>query len=104
MKSEQPNRFHEPAASLPTVQSLGSSAGAMAAVGRASEHEYLDDAATAAYLKTSPRKLKDLRLRGGGPRFVRLGQSVRYRRDWCDMWAEQNAVCSTSEETGRRRT
>jgi hypothetical protein len=70
---------------------------------RPEETAYLDDVATAIYLKTTPRKLKDLRLRGGGQRFVRLGQSVRYRRDWCDLWAEQNAVSSTSEETGRRR-
>ncbi len=69
-----------------------------------SQHQYFDDAGAAEYLHTSPRKLKDLRLRGGGPRFLRLGQSVRYRRDWCDLWAEQNAVSSTSEETARRRT
>lgn len=66
--------------------------------------EYLDDDGAAVYLKTSRRRLKDLRLRGGGPRFVRLGAAVRYRRDWLNSWAEANAILSTSEEAARRRT
>jgi hypothetical protein len=68
-----------------------------------SSHQYLDEAAAADRLKSSRRRLKDLRRRGGGPPFVRLGAAVRYRTDWLDHWAEAQAVCSTSEETARRR-
>lgn len=66
---------------------------------------YFDEAGAAKYLglEGKARRLKDLRTRGGGPRYVRVGQSVRYRTDWLDAWAEQNAVCSTSQETARRR-
>jgi hypothetical protein len=64
--------------------------------------EYLDEVGAADYLKSSRRRLKDLRLRGGGPPFVRLGAAVRYRSDWLDAWAVENAVFSTSEEDGRR--
>jgi hypothetical protein len=65
--------------------------------------EYLDECGAADYLKSSRRRLKELRLRGGGPPFVRLGAAVRYRTDWLDAWAVQNAVSSTSEEAARRR-
>ena len=68
-----------------------------------SAYFYLNEAGAADYLSTTKRRLKDLRGRGGGPRFVRLGQSVRYRSDWLDDWAEKNAVSSTSEETARFR-
>jgi hypothetical protein len=70
---------------------------------RVSSHQYLDEAAAADRLNSSRRRLKDLRMRGGGPPFVRLGAAVRYRTDWLDHWAEAQAVCSTSEETARRR-
>lgn len=101
MKLEQSGRHSNPVPP-PTALAVGSPA-AIATAQPSGDREYLDDVATADYLKTTPRKLKELRLRGGGPRFVRLGQSCRYRRDWCDQWAEQNAVSSTSEETARRR-
>lgn len=65
--------------------------------------KYLDEARAADYLLSSRRRLKDLRLRGGGPPFVRLGAAVRYRTDWLDRWAVENAVSSTSEEAARRR-
>lgn len=70
----------------------------------AREIEYLDEGQAAHYLKTNRRRLKELRLRGGGPPFVRLGASVRYRTDWLNSWAEANAVASTSEEAARRRS
>src|SRR5262249_38734562 len=49
------------------------------------------------------RRLKDLRLKGGGPPYVRLGAAGPYRTDWLDKWAEENRVASTSEEAARRR-
>lgn len=64
---------------------------------------YFDTPGAADRLGCSTRTLETLRGQGGGPRFVRLGRAVRYRSDWLDVWAEQNAVASTSEETARRR-
>jgi hypothetical protein len=64
---------------------------------------YMDTPAAAKYLQTSTRTLEMLRSRGGGPKWVRISRAVRYRPDWLDAWAEQNAVVSTSEETARRR-
>ena len=73
---------------------------------------YLDDVKAEAYLgfSASPtgtpkgRRMKDLRRRGGGPRYIRIGQSARYRNDWLDVWAEENSVSSTSDELARSRT
>jgi hypothetical protein len=73
-------------------------------------HFYLDDAKAEAYIfgqdgdkKPTGRRMKALRRRGGGPRYVRLGLSVRYRSDWLDEWTEAKAVTSTAEEIARRR-
>jgi hypothetical protein len=68
-------------------------------------HTYFDETTAARYLgfARSSRRLKELRLTGGGPRYVRIGQAVRYRSDWLDAWAEASAVSSTSEEAARRR-
>lgn len=73
---------------------------------RHDSHVYRDEPQAAEYLlgdRRKARRLKDLRQRGGGPRYVRIGTAVRYRQDWLDKWAEDNAVSSTSEETARRR-
>jgi hypothetical protein len=64
---------------------------------------YLNTPAAAEWLGVSPRTLIDYRSRGGGPRWVRLGRAVRYRTDWLDHWADENAVTSTSQETARAR-
>jgi len=73
-----------------------------------SPYFYLDDIKAEAYLgfpsDGKGRRMKDLRGRGGGPRYVRIGNAVRYRNDWLDTWAEENAVASTSEESARRRS
>lgn len=44
------------------------------------------------------RALQNWRLRGGGPKFVKVsGRSVRYRRRDLIQWAESLLVASTSE-------
>lgn len=56
------------------------------------EHEAAD------YIGHSVRALQNWRVRGGGPRFVKIsGRSIRYRR--CDLneWVEARLVCNTSE-------
>jgi len=50
------------------------------------------------YLRLAVRTLEDLRLRGTGPKFARLGngRAVRYRREDLDAWVEASLVASTS--------
>lgn len=51
-----------------------------------------------------PRALAALRLRGGGPRFVRLsGRAVRYRRADLDAWINARIVSSTADLGGDGR-
>lgn len=51
-------------------------------------------------LGLSVRTLESLRLRGGGPPYVKLGRAVRYnRRTGCE-WAERQTRRSTSEPSG----
>ncbi len=47
-------------------------------------------------LAVSQRTLQAWRLRGGGPRFVKAGRAIRYRRRDLIDWMETNAVFSTS--------
>jgi len=46
----------------------------------------------AAYLGQSARTLRNLRLKGGGPVFLKLGRIVLYRRSDLDRWLSQRAV------------
>jgi predicted DNA-binding transcriptional regulator AlpA len=39
------------------------------------------------------------RLTGGGPRFIRVGRLVRYRRADVEEWLDSRTVTSTSAET-----
>lgn len=41
--------------------------------------------------------LEAWRSRGGGPKFMKLGRVVRYRRRDVDQWLEENTHTSTSE-------
>jgi hypothetical protein len=75
-----------------------------------SPFKYLDDMGAAAYLglldssgRPSGRRMKDLRARPNGPRWIRIGKAARTRTDWLDAWAEEQAFTNTSEETARRR-
>jgi predicted DNA-binding transcriptional regulator AlpA len=51
----------------------------------------------AAFLRLSPRTLDRLRVEGGGPRFLRLRRSIRYRQADLDHWLSLRCVNSTSE-------
>ena len=59
---------------------------------------YLDTKDAAAYLSCSPSFLNQRRVRGGGPPYIKLGHSVRYKRDDLDAWMDGNGRQSTSEE------
>ena len=66
------------------------------------DREYLDrlicEAEAAKFLGYSIRALQNWRLRGGGPRFVKVSsRSVRYRRRDLIQWTEQRLRSDTSE-------
>ena len=48
------------------------------------------------------RSLQTWRLKGGGPRFAKLGRAVRYRRRDILDWVEKNLASSTSDEAYRK--
>ena len=41
--------------------------------------------------------LRVWRLKGDGPRFLKLGRNVRYRRGDIEAWLQAHSVASTSE-------
>jgi predicted DNA-binding transcriptional regulator AlpA len=56
----------------------------------------------AQFLGYTVRALQNWRVRGGGPRFVRVSsRSIRYRRRDLIEWAEQRLLSSTSQAVGR---
>ena len=48
--------------------------------------DLLDTGEAAAYLHLSPRTLERYRVTGEGPRFLKLGRRVLYRRADLDTW------------------
>jgi excisionase family DNA binding protein len=61
------------------------------------DETYLTPDEAARYVRSAKSTLAKLRVRGGGPRFVRIGKAVRYRRTDLDAWMERSAANSTSE-------
>jgi helix-turn-helix protein len=60
-----------------------------------------DDAAE--FIGYTPRALQNWRLRGGGPKFVRVSaRSIRYRRRDLIAWAEGRLCDSTSAPTAKQ--
>jgi predicted DNA-binding transcriptional regulator AlpA len=58
----------------------------------------IDERTAADFVGYSPRALQNWRLRGGGPRFVRVSaRSIRYRRRDLIQWAEQRLRSNTSD-------
>jgi predicted DNA-binding transcriptional regulator AlpA len=53
--------------------------------------------AAADYLTLSVQRLSRLRLEGGGPKFIKAGRSVLYRRDDLDAWLQSHIRESTSD-------
>jgi Helix-turn-helix domain len=48
------------------------------------------------FLCLSPRTLQGWRLEGAGPRFVRAGRAIRYRRRDLIAWIDENTVDGSS--------
>ncbi len=58
----------------------------------------MDEREAAGFLCYSVRALQNWRVRGGGPRFVKVsGRSVRYRRRDLLAWIEERTRSNTSE-------
>lgn len=49
-------------------------------------------------LGTTERSLSEWRIKGRGPKFIRVGRSVRYRPEAVDAWLLSQEYASTSEE------
>jgi len=64
----------------------------------------LDTHDVATLIGASPRTIETWRVRGGGPRFVRVGRLARYRRSDVDAWIAERiraSTSATSPPTGR---
>ncbi|MDP9397690.1 MAG: helix-turn-helix domain-containing protein [Actinomycetota bacterium] len=53
------------------------------------------EADLASFLKEHPDTVRARRINGTGPRYVRIGRSIRYRRDDVLAWLEVNTVTGT---------
>jgi predicted DNA-binding transcriptional regulator AlpA len=59
----------------------------------------LDEDETADFLDLSPRTLQGLRVRGGGPDYIKIGsRAVRYRLSDLEEFIEDRRQSSTSED------
>lgn len=59
---------------------------------------FLDTIAAAAFLGgVSPSWLEVLRVRGGGPEYLKLGKRVVYKPEDLEAWAESNRRTSTAQ-------
>lgn len=56
----------------------------------------LNEKQAAEVLGLSHRTLQNWRVKGGGPRFVKLSGSVRYRERDLEAWVESRVTASTS--------
>lgn len=57
----------------------------------------VDEVAAAEILQISRRTLQAWRVKGGGPRYVRVGRAVRYSVTDLNSWIEARKASSTSE-------
>jgi hypothetical protein len=58
---------------------------------------------TAKALSLSPRTLEGFRLKGGGPKFVKLGHRVAYRPADVEAYVAANVRTSTSDQRSAAR-
>lgn len=65
------------------------------------ENALITEAAAADYLGISIRTIQAWRVRGGGPSYVKMGKSVRYRPSDIQSWIEAHLASSTSEVEAR---
>ena len=63
---------------------------------------YLNPVEASEYVGVSSSWLAKLRLYGGGPRYSKIGRSIRYSTDELDAWLACNLQVSTSETCASR--
>jgi hypothetical protein len=51
--------------------------------------EYFAPAEAARYVKRGESSLAKMRCWGGGPKYIKIGRSVRYRKQDLDAWMEE---------------
>jgi len=61
----------------------------------AKDQAFLNTRQAAEFLGMQPQTLDAWRCRGCGPRFVKLGRAVRYRRADLDAWVESRVRANT---------
>lgn len=66
------------------------------------EDRLMNEIEAAHYLALSHRTLQTWRVKGGGPRFMRLGSAVRYRRSDLEAWLSGRHLTSTSTAAAMR--
>ncbi len=66
--------------------------------------ELINEEQASVTLKVSPRTLQAWRVRGCGPKFIKVGRSVRYRLKDVQTFVNENVHQSTSEESSRVKT
>jgi len=58
----------------------------------------LNEKEAAAWLRLSPRTCQRMRVCGGGPRFLRLRGSIRYRLADLEAWINARIFSNTSQK------
>jgi len=61
----------------------------------------VNETAAAQNLGLAVSTIQKLRLRGGGPKFLKLGRAVRYRVADLESWLDARVLGSTSEQASR---
>lgn len=69
----------------------------------AAGHPLLTPKQAAKYLGFSEGWMAKMRMRGGGPKYIRLGRKCRYTRTDLDAWIHAHRVSHTSEESQAQR-
>jgi len=63
------------------------------------DREFLTTAQAADFLQLSPKTLEGYRLKGGGPKYLRLGhRTVRYCKEDLRAWAQEQGCSATCQE------
>lgn len=64
-----------------------------------SDDELIDQLAMSKMLRITTKTAEAWRSRGGGPRYIKVGSLVRYRKSDICQWIERRTVDSTSRTT-----
>lgn len=59
--------------------------------------ELLTDLEAAEVVDLSPKTLRKYRVEGVGPKFLKIGRKVRYRREHLESWLESRTFSNTAE-------